>query len=80
MPWAWASAAGWFPRIALVDERRFDGLAGDGLDLFRQCGDLRTFRFVGGRDDHGQQLAQRINRHVDFAAPLSPRMRRKGGR
>ncbi len=69
-----------FPRIALVDERHFDRLAGDGLDLFRQCGDLRAFRFVGGRDDHGQQLAQRINRHVDFAAPLSPRMRGKGGR
>ncbi len=69
-----------FPRIALVDERHVDGLAGDGLDLFRQRfgrlsaarGDLRAFRFVGGRDDHSQQLAQRINRHVDFAAPPFP--------
>ncbi len=69
-----------FPRIALIDERhastgsahRFDRLAGDGLDLFRQRGDLRAFLFVGGRNDHGQQLAQRINRHVDFAAPPFP--------
>ena len=77
-----------FPRIALIDERhastgsahRFDRLAGDGLDRFRQCGDLRAFRFVGGRDDHGQQLTQRINRHVDFAAPLPPAWGgRKGG-
>ncbi len=74
----------WFPCIALVDEchastgsaHRFDRLAGDGLDLFRQCGDLRAFWFVGGRDDHasagsalrGQHLTQCINRHVDFAA------------
>ncbi len=45
-----------FPRIALVDERRVDRLAGDGLDLFRHCGDRRAFRFVGGCDDHGQHL------------------------
>ncbi len=68
MPWTWVSAVGWlFSRVALLDERHVDGLARDGVNRFRQRGDRRVFRFVGGRDDHGQHLAQRINRHVDRA-------------
>ena len=68
MPWAWVSAAGLlFSRVALLDERHVDGLARDGVNRFRQRGDRHAFRFVGGRDDHGQHLTQRINRHVDRA-------------
>lgn len=51
-----------FPRIALSDKRHFDGRIRDSLNLFHQRGDLRAFLFVGGHDDHGQQLAQRIKR------------------
>ncbi len=80
MPWAWASAAGcspvspWSTNATL---RRFGWLSAS-----------RAFRFVGGRDDHasagsahrGQQLVQRINRHVDFAAPPACGGGKEGGR
>ncbi|WP_299758357.1 hypothetical protein [uncultured Chloroflexus sp.] len=64
----------WSPRIAVLDERHVDRLANDVVGRFRQRGDRRAGRFVGGRDDYGRHRTRRIIRHVDCAAraPLLP--------
>ena len=55
-------------RAPLVYERHLDRLTGHGLHLCGQRGDLGAFLWVGRRHDHGQELAQRGDRQMDFAA------------
>lgn len=57
--------------IALINEGHFDRFADDLLNLFSQFADLCAVLLVGGRDEQSQQVAQRVNGNVGFAA-LAP--------
>ena len=54
--------------IALVHKGDFDRLAGHLLHSTRQLAHLRAILFIGGRDQQGQQVAQRIDGRMHFAA------------
>lgn len=58
-------------RIALIRKRHFHGFSRSLLYLTCQFPDLRAFLLVGRRHVYGQQLAQRVDRHMDFAATLA---------
>jgi hypothetical protein len=54
--------------IALVDKDDLDGVAGHLLDLLSQVSHLSPLLFIGRGDMQSQQVAQGINRHVNFTA------------
>src|SRR5271166_1558989 len=57
--------------VALVDERDLDRLPGHRLHGLGQHGDLVPLLLIGRGDVHGQQVPERIHRHVDLRA-LAP--------
>src|SRR5215472_11442601 len=54
--------------VALVNESEFDRLPGDLLDRLSQFTYLSTVLLVSRRDQQGQQIAQRIDGCMHFAA------------
>ncbi len=53
--------------IACVHKGDFDHLTRRGLHLLGQCSDLGAVLRIRGRNHQPQQMAQRIDRDVDFA-------------
>lgn len=52
--------------VALIGIDQFDLLMGDGLDSLGQPADLIPVLGIGRGDPQGQQMAKRIDRHMDF--------------
>src|SRR3984957_14146678 len=57
--------------IALGGECKFHRLASDMLDLLGKLLHLCPFLFIGRRDVHRQQIPQRVDSHMNLAAPLA---------
>ena len=53
---------GFFARVTLVTEAKFDAVPGGFLYLPGKFTDLGTLLFVGGLDQHRQQMAERVHR------------------
>lgn len=62
---------GTFAGIALIDSGRFDGVVGDGLHGTRKPFYLAAILSAGRRDMECQQIAQRIDGHVDLRTLLA---------
>ncbi len=57
-----------FTRVALVDKGDFDAVAGRILNVLSQFGDRVAALLIGAGDVQRKQVAQRVDRHVRFAA------------
>src|SRR5688572_4524581 len=55
-------------RIGLVDKSDLDMVASGRLNLLSQLSHLSTVLVIGGGHVQGQQMPQRINRHMGLAA------------
>jgi hypothetical protein len=55
-------------RIGLINESQFNGLTGDLLHGLRQLAHLGAVLLIGWGDQQCQQIAQRIDSGMDFAA------------
>jgi len=60
-----------FAGIALIDPGKFDAVIGDGLHGPRKPLHLTAILCAGRRDVERQQMAQRIDGHVDLRALLA---------
>jgi hypothetical protein len=61
----------WLPRVALIDEAHRHGVPGRFLHRLDQHRHLRPILLIGRRHHQGQQVAQRIDRHVDLRSLLA---------